>query len=299
MRRTWALLAVLGVSTWAGTAHAGVDIRLAGTRGDGEGILFRCDPAPCQPDNAGFRSLMTELAYVVAPRIAGPAETLGHSGFELGLGWAGSFVSNEDWWRLTERGQDEQAPTQFFNTLRLDLQKGLPLSLQVGAHVQWVLDSQMVAPGIELRWAFQEGYAHIPDFSLRAAVNTLLGTRDFDLTTFSADFVVSKGFTVGRAVRLAPYLGWSILLIDARSEVIDPTPTTFVASESGLRPDVENDFVFADVDFGDDLNQRVALGLRATFSVVAVGVQGDLQLFSDGEALGPVGTVSTQLALSY
>jgi len=298
VRRTWALLAGLGVSTWATTAQAGVDIRLNGTRG-GEGVLFRCDPAPCQPDNAGFRSLMTELAYVVAPRIEGPAETIGHAGFEVGLGWAGSFVSDEDWWRLTENGQENNAPTQFLNTLRLDVQKGLPLSLQLGAHVQWVLDSQMVAPGLELRWAFQEGYRFLPDFSLGASVNTLLGTRDFDLTTFSGDFVISKGFTVGQAARLAPYLGWSMMLIDARSEVIDPTPTTFVMSDEGLRPDVENDFVFANVDFGDDVNQRLALGIRATFSVVIIGVQGDLQLFSDGEAVGPVGTVSTRVALSY
>ena len=299
MRRTWALLAGLGVSTWATPTQAGADIRLGGTTGNGNGILFRCEPAPCQPDNAGFRSLMTELAYVVGPRIDGPAETLGHAGFEVGLGWAGNFVSDGDWWRLTEDGQEDQSPTQFLNTLQLDVQKGLPLSLQVGAHVKWVLDSQMVAPGLELRWAFEEGHRHLPDVSIGAAVNTLLGTRDFDLTTFSGDFVVSKGFTVGQAARLAPYLGWSLLLIDARSEVIDPTPSTFVMSDDGLRPDVENDFVFANVDIGDDVNQRLALGLRAIFSVVAVGVQGDLQLFSDGEAVGPVGTVSTRVALSY
>jgi hypothetical protein len=278
---------------------AGHDLRLNGTRADGTGILFSCTPAPCQPDNRAFRELTTELAYVVAPRSITPAETLGHSGFSVGMGWSGSFVSDEDYWRLTEDGQQTQRPTEFFNVLQVEFRKGLPWSFEVGTHVMWVLDSEMVAPGIDLRWSFQEGYDFLPDFALRAAVNTLLGTRDFDLTTVSVDFSLSKAFAVGGVAQLAPYFSWGVLFISATSDIVDPTPTEFVNDGGVLRPDIENDIVFESVGPTDDFNSRAILGLRALFSVLEVSVQGELQMFSQGNVVGPVGTVGTKLGLVY
>lgn len=295
------LLAVFALTLGPTSAWASQDIRLNATRQNGQGILFSCAIEPCQPDNEGFKDLMTELAFIVAPRIAGPAETLGHAGFGISLGYSGSTTSGDDIWRTTESGQERQRATDFLHVLRLDARKGLPFSFEVGAHVQWVLDSEMVAPGLDLTWSFQEGYDFLPDFALRAGVNTLLGPRDFDLTTLSLDFVFSKNFAVGGAAQLAPYFGWSVLMINANSEVVDPTPAAFVPAGAGqgLRPDTENDIVFDALRMGDDVNNRVTLGVRALFSVVQVGVQGELQVFSNGEAVGPVGTVSARLGFEY
>ena len=37
--------------------------------------------------------------------------------------------------------------------------------------------------------------------------------------------LASKAFSIGGTARIEPYLGWSMLFIDARSTVIDATPT--------------------------------------------------------------------------
>ncbi|MGF1508792.1 MAG: hypothetical protein ACFB9M_04730 [Myxococcota bacterium] len=293
----WAAAACFLAPGWARAASH--DINLNGTFEDGTGILFSCTPAPCEPDNDGFRSLATELAYVVAPRIIAPAKTLGHAGFDVGIAWAGSFVSGDDFWLLTEEGQEDRQPTEFLQTLQVEFRKGLPFSFEVGANVQWIIDSEMVAPGIDLRWAFHEGYDFLPDFALRAAVNTLLGTRDFDLTVASFDLTISESFVVGGLIELAPYVSWGFLLIHASTGVVDPTPTEFVLEEGVLRPDVENDIVFETVNATDDLNGRLTFGLRTLFSIVELAVQGELQMFSQGDAVGPVATIAARVGLQY
>ncbi|HJL41329.1 MAG TPA: hypothetical protein RMG48_08485 [Myxococcales bacterium LLY-WYZ-16_1] len=296
----WAALLAVWVLPVEAEAQ-GVDIRLGGTRGDGSGILFRCpEGSPCVPNDRAFRAFVSELGQVFAPRLWSPAATSGRAGFRAGLAWSGSFVSDEAHWRLTERGQAENRPTEFLHAMHLVVRKGLPWSFEVGAQLTWMLESDMVAPGLELRWAFREGIDHFPDLALRTAVSTLLGSRDLDLTAFTADFVVSRDFAVASVAELSPFLAWGIVFTAARSDVIDPTPGTFASGTDGvLRPDRENDFVFDPVRFGDLVDQRLSLGVRARFYGIEWSVQGDVQMFADGQAFGPVGTVSTQLGLIH
>lgn len=280
---------------------AGLDFRLNGTRADGTGILFRCPAgSTCGPNDTEFRSFVNELGFVFAPRLMAPADTLGRAGFHVGIGYGGSVVSNEEYWTLTEDGQTSRQPSQYLQTLHLDVRKGLPWSFEVGARLTWLVDSEMMAPGLELRWAFQEGYDFLPDFSLRAAVSTLLGNRDLNLTTLSTDFVLSKSFPVAATVEITPYLGWGVVFTNAVSEVIDPTPTTFRTDFDGvIRPDVENDFVFQSSGLGDDISQKLNLGTRLLVYVVELMVSGELQMFANGQTVGPVGTFNVKLGVTY
>lgn len=298
------LVVLVAASLTAGGSTAvagGNDFRLGGTRGDGEGILFSCEPRPCAPDNAAFRDFATELGFLLAPRLATPAATLGVAGFEVGLLWSGHFVSDEDHWLLTEDGQATEEPSSFFQTLQLDIRKGLPLSFEVGATLTWLTDSQVFAPGLDLRWAFQEGYDFMPDFALRGAISTMVGNPDFDLTMISTDVVISKGIPAGGLANITPYASFGALFTAASSEVVDPTPTTFVeVGDPPVRiPDNENDIAFDRVDFTDEVYARVIAGVRSRFSIIDVLVQGELQMFRDGRVAGPVGTVTTKLALVF
>ncbi|NJK90130.1 MAG: hypothetical protein HC923_12595 [Myxococcales bacterium] len=271
------------------------DFRLNQTRPDGSGILFTCASGTCAPDNRGFRSFATELAFITAPRFAAPADTLGVAGFEVGVQWSGSFLSDDDHWGLTEEAGESGQRTSFLQTLQLGVRKGLPFSFEVGASMSWLVDSEMFIPGVELRWAFQEGYDFLPDFAVRGAVSHLVGNRDMSLTVLSTDVTLSKTAALGGLCRLTPFVGFGALWTAASSEIVDPTPSTLV----GGQPDTPNDIVFESVDLTDEVQARAAAGIRARFSLVDVQVQGELQMFRDGELVGPVGTLSANLGLNY
>ncbi len=281
---------------WAG----GNDFRLNGTR-NGEGILFSCAQQPCVADDREFRNFATELAFVLSPRLTSPADTLGMAGFNVGIGWTGNFVSGEDYWLLTEDGQQTQEATTFLNTLQVDIRKGLPWSFELAATFTWLTDSQIFAPGAELRWAFQEGYSFLPDFGLRGAVSTMVGNPDMDLTTLSADVVISKPIPAGAIARITPYVSFAALFVTASTGVVDPTPVTFVqdGADDPLRPDVENDIAFQSIQLGDEIQGKLTIGIRSRFSLIDFLVQGELQALRNDDFVGPAGALTVRLALNY
>ena len=271
-------------------AHAGdLDFRL----NNGRVLVLGDEVTGFSPNNARFRDFATQLAFVLAPRMASPAETLGHAGFHLSAMWSGSSVSeNEPYWLVTERGNREATGPGLVQTLQLDVRKGLPLSFEVGANFMWLAQSEIFAPGVEVRWALQEGFQYIPDISLRAAVNHMVGNRDMRLTVIGADAMLSKSFGIGGMINLAPYIGWSLIFVNASTRVIDPTP-----ADQG---DSLNDFVFRSLRATDNINHRLTTGLRLLYHVVNISVQGEFQMFSDYETGGNgVMTVTTKLGLDY
>lgn len=273
----------------AGPAAAGdLDFRLNATDNNGDGILFTgCGGAPCAANNAAFRDFTTQLGFVFAPRMASPAETLGHAGFHVGAMWSGSLISNnESYWGVTE-GRPGLA-----QTLQLDVRKGLPFSFEIGANFMWLADSEMFAPGLELRWALNEGFAYLPDFAVRGAVNHMVGNRDLLLTTVAIDGVLSKSFGLGGTVNLAPYASWSVIMIAATSRVIDPTPL-----DEG---DLTNNIVFEERTATAQIAHKLTAGLRMLVYILNVSVQGEFQMLPSYETGGSgVVTITTKLGLDY
>lgn len=302
MRFALAALLAASVVAWSGSVRAGGnDFRLNGVDGNGRGILFSCQPLPCAADDAAFAAFASELSFVLSPRLASPAATLGVAGFEFGLLWSGHFVSDEDHWQLTEDGQRTGEGAPFLQTMQLEVRKGLPLSFEVAATMGWLVDSQIFMPGLELKWAFQEGYDFMPDFALRGAINTMVGSPDLSLTNVTTDLVISKPIPAGGIVRITPFVSLGALFTAASSQVVDPTPTTFVEQgDPPIRvPDTENDIAFEAVGLAEEVFAKVTGGVRARFSLVDLLVQGELMMFRDGELIGPAGTVTTKLALIF
>jgi hypothetical protein len=75
--------------------------------------------------------------------------------------------------------------------------------------------------------ALQEGFHDwvLPSFSVRGSASQLLGTSDVTMTVYGVDVLISKAFGLGGTTRWEPFFGWNVLFIDARSGVIDATPT--------------------------------------------------------------------------
>ncbi len=294
-----ATFGLLAAALAGGTARASEnDFRLNGTK-DGQGILFSCaqqgadgDCARFAPRQELFRDFSTQLGLVMAPRMASPARTLGYGGFHLSAMWSGSFVSSDaDYWLITERGQQRRTAAPMLSTLQLEARKGLPFSFEVGANMMWLVGSQLVAPGLEARWALDEGSDYLPDLSIRGAVNHTLGARDMMLTTAALDAMLSKSFGLFGMVNVTPYVGWSVLMIAATSRVIDPTPL--------VEADIVNNLVFARLSPTANVNHRLTFGLRTIYHVLNVSVQGDVQLLDRYTQGGAVSTVSAKLGLDF
>lgn len=291
MRRRAIVFGVLGALCAAAPARAGVlDFRLNASDDSGAGYLFegcRANATTCAANNAAFRDFTTQLGFVLAPRMASPAETLGHAGFHIGAMWSGSLISNEQrYWQITEGSRSVA------QTLQLDIRKGLPYSFELGANFMWLAESEMFAPGLELRWALNEGFRYLPDFAVRGAVNHMVGNRDLLLTTVAIDGVLSKSFGLGGTVNLAPYLGWSVIMIAATSRVIDPTPTD--------EDDLTNNLVFEERTATSNIGHKLTAGLRLLVYILNVSVQGEFQMLPDYETGGSgVVTITTKLGLDY
>jgi hypothetical protein len=93
-------------------------------------------------------------------------------------------------------------------------------------------------------------------------------------------------------LNIAPYVGWSIIMIAATSRVIDPTPTD--------EADPEMNFVFDEVEASSRLHHKLTFGVRTVVYVVNVSVQGEVQMLSDYlTGGGAVGTITTKLGLDF
>ncbi len=178
---------------------------------------------------------MSELGVVVAPRLMTPADTLGYAGFQFSAELGVTKISNgKSFWNGVD-GVNPSAPSaarpdSYLTTVGGFVRKGLWLPLpafEFGVGAVSVLGSHMYAMQGYAKIALQEGFHDwvLPSFAVRGSASQLLGTSQVNLTVYGVDVLASKAFGIGGTARIEPFLGWNVLFIDARSNVIDATPT--------------------------------------------------------------------------
>jgi len=183
---------------------------------------------------SNFRSLMSELGAVMAPRIPMPADTIGFAGFsisgELGLT---QISNNKSYWNgvnaVSPQSPDTARPDSTLSTMGVFLRKGIWFpapSFELGGGVVNLLNSQMLSWQGYAKFALHEGFHDLPfpSLAVRAAVAYLTGTDQVNLQTTSLDVLISKAFGVLKTVRIEPFGGWSLLMIKASGKTIDFTP---------------------------------------------------------------------------
>jgi hypothetical protein len=182
-----------------------------------------------------FRSLMSELGVVLAPRLLVPAATLGFAGFEFAgeLGLT-QISNNQRYWNAVESVSAQNTtvgrPDAWLPTVGAFVRKGVWLGLPVfelGAGVVNVLDSHLLSWQAYAKLALHEGYTHLPlpSLAVRAGISYLSGTDQVRMTVTSFDVIASKGFGVGSTFRFEPFVAFGLLAISAASGVIDATPS--------------------------------------------------------------------------
>lgn len=231
-------------------------------------------------DSLAYRSMVSELAVVLAPRLLAPADTLGFGGFQFAADLGFTTINDAaPYWRVLESSPDPVGGmgvshgSRVKPTLGMFVRKGLwlPLpSFEVGLGAVHLTGSRMWSAQGYAKFALFEGYHGwpLPSLAVRGGVSRMMGEPDLDLTILSVDASMSKAFGIAGSVALEPYAGFSALVIVPRSEVIDKTPNTL--------DDEELNFVFEDQDA--ILRNRIFGGFKIKYYVFALILEGSVAL---------------------
>lgn len=231
-------------------------------------IVDATTPSPCsdepRADQRAFGELAEAYGLAMAPRLLSPAETLGINGFAFAFQFGVTGVDEDaSFW---ERGirANEGTPTSIerpgsLPTVHLDLRKGLPYSIELGAHLTHLFSSELFAIGGSVKVALNEGVTDVPiDVALRAGASRVVGSSELDLTLGNIDLIASHRFGL-RTLSLTPYVAYSPLLIFASSGVVDSSP--------GDSTTPSGTFVFDDESL---VLHRLTLGLRTLYGALAL-----------------------------
>jgi len=263
--------------------------RIVGSTGQLESVVA---------ENLEFRALASQLGVVLAPHLMTPADTLGFAGFELDVSASQTTIdSKQPYWRVLAGSPDPSGTSRVahgagvLRTIGLFAHKGLWLpapSFELGAGAVHLVDSTTWAAQAYAKLAIHEGYHDlaIPSIAIRAAVSRMMNQRELDLTIGSLDVTLSKHVGIGGTWRLDPFVGWDLLVIVPRSELIDATPN-IDPLHPGDEMDASNDFVFPDQAV--IYRNRILVGAKLQYDVVQLTVEAQVAL-AGSSADGRAGT---------
>lgn len=252
--------------------------------------------SPVEPAVAAdaWETVVQELGVAVANKPVAPAETLGINGFDVGIGSSITFIHSRDtsdvepsaWTRMDENGE----PSDVLWVPWVQVRKGLPLSLEMGANLGYVAFSRQTIFGGYGRWGIMEGYWPIPDLSLQVGYSGYVGNRELELgtldTTATVGYTLPFGTIVGiNQAQFSPFLGGGLLRIHAAPRLSQEEQADIGISQvSG----------FNGSDYYNQAFRRFVL--NGGFRIV----NGDFQLrISASYAPGVVATVNAGMGFTY
>ena len=151
-------------------------------------------PGTCQ---AQFDSVAKDLVAAITYKAMGPAEATGVAG--VGIGIVGVYVP------VSEKADWSTVTGSNFSGLPLaglQVTKGLPLNIDVGAFYTKVPSTNASLYGAEARYAFLPGSTVAPAIALRGSYVKMTGVDSFSLDSKAADVELSKGLGP-----ITPYVG--------------------------------------------------------------------------------------------
>jgi hypothetical protein len=234
-------------------------------------------------ENLELRALASQLGVVLAPHLLSPADTLGYAGFQFDVDVSQTTVDiKQPYWRVLAGSPDPSGMNRVahgagaLRTVGVFARKGLPL-FELGGGAVHLVDSTIWTAQAYGKLGIHEGYHQlpIPSVAVRGAVSRMMNQRELDLTIASFDVVVSKHFGIAGTWQLDPFVGWNLLLIFPRSEVIDATPEIDPLRE-GNQMDASNNFVFKDQ--AEIYRNRLLIGAKARYSIVQLTAEAQLAL---------------------
>lgn len=204
-----------------------------------------------------FRDLSEDLTAVLSFKPMIPSESMGVTGFDVGVAVTGTELQHRGVWAKASGGKE---PSSTLPSASVRVHKGLPGNVDLGA--SWTqTDTNASAFGGEARWAVLPGSTLVPAVALRGSVSVLSGVSQIDMQTYGLDVSVSKGFAM-----FTPYAGVGSVWTTAK-----PDGSTGLAKESfnlpkvyaGLNVNLGLINVAAEADrTGDATSYGLKLGVR-------------------------------------
>jgi hypothetical protein len=189
-----------------------------------------------------FRLLSEDLGAALSYHAQIPAEPLGITGFDIGVGVTATKMENA---AILQRATSDDADTTLYvPTIRVH--KGLPAGFDIGLTYASIPGSNIRYTGGELRYAILKGGAASPALAVRGSITKLSGVDQLAFDTRGIDVSISKGFAL-----LTPYAGIGRVWIES-----DPRGT------GGLQ---KEEFSLT----------KVFVGVGMNFAVLNVNLQAD------------------------
>jgi len=187
-----------------------------------------------------YDGLALDLGFALAPQIHRPAETLGWSGFFLGLEATVTAIDNQALHFVCgienlpsgaddggdgacDEWQDNVDLATFVPAVHV--RKGLPYSFELGFQIMYMANTELVAVGGEVRWAPLEGFrtgwmGFLPDVSFAFTGSYVMGSTELALGMLGGDVSLSYPFTISGQMTLTPYAGWQFMVVGADHEQV-------------------------------------------------------------------------------
>ena len=147
---------------------------------------------------AEFRLLSEDLGAALSYHAQIPAEPLGITGFDIGVGVTATRLEHSGIWQKVT--SDDADTTLYVPTLRVH--KGLPAGFDIGLTYAAIPGSNIRYTGGELRYAILKGGVASPALAVRGSITRLSGVDQLAFDTRGIDVSISKGFAF-----LTPYAG--------------------------------------------------------------------------------------------
>ncbi|MFM2120845.1 MAG: hypothetical protein RL722_2313 [Pseudomonadota bacterium] len=173
---------------------------------------------------ADFRLLSKDIGAAVTYKGLVPAEGLGITGFDIGLGAGVSKIRNPAVLKDASSGVGDHSTLPLAS---LRVHKGLPFDIDLGASLTTLPGTNIRATGGEIRWAFVPGGVAMPALALRASGSFLSGVNQLKVRTTGVDLSISKGFLM-----LTPYAGIGTVAVKSTPDVAGLQAEKFNLSRS-------------------------------------------------------------------
>lgn len=223
------------------------------------------EAASVNASREAYKTVVRELGTSIANKPVAPAHTLGLTGFDVmltsGLGFVDAMANNDANPAPWERVHPDQDPSHVMWTPGLAVRKGLPLSLEVGANLQYIAFSRQAVLGGYGRWGLVEGYRQYPDVTIQVGYSSYIGNDELELGVMDGSLSIGYDLPFGRKAgfndaSFSPYGGVGVLWINAAPQLSsDEQAALGVGPVSGFggKPGFQEGFRPATVHFGFQL----------------------------------------------
>ena len=149
-----------------------------------------------------FGKLVENLGAGTHYKGVSPGEGQGLLGFDVGVVLSSTEINSN----LFDTASSGSFDGSDINLVRVQVLKGLPFGLDIGASLSKAIDSDISVVGAELRYSLIDGGMVTPSLAVRASYSRLEGIDDLNLSNGALELTLSKGF-----VMLTPYAGVGIV----------------------------------------------------------------------------------------